>query len=698
MPRRTLLLFPLLFVFALPGLCGSKQIARSVTIYRDTYGVPHVFGPTDASCVFGYAYAQAEDNFWQIEESYLRAIGRAAEVYGEKGLDDDKTVRALEIPRLSKAEFERTSPRARELATAFADGINYYIEHNGHGKPRLITHFEPWHVYAFGRYALYQLFILKQTGIRGDEMPAVTDSQGSNMWAIMPAKSATGHAMLFINPHQPFFGAGQWYEGHVHSDEGWNMSGASFFGSGFPTLGHNEALGWSHTVNRPDVFDIYEETFDKPSEPLSYRYDGGYRQATQWSDTIGIKTASGIETRKFTFRKTHHGPILARRNGKDLAVRLARFEEGGQMEEWYAMSKAHNLVEFKHAMSAVAIPMFNTMYADRDGNIFYVYNGSVPKRSQKFDWLKPVDGSRSETEWHGYHELSELPQVTNPKSNFTQNCNSTPFTTTVDDNPDPANFPKYMVGEGDTARARISRRILYNHSKFSYDQWAHAGFDTAVIEAGDRLPKLFEDWAALKVSDSGRAAKIGRAVEELRLWDQRATVDSVGMTLFTLWYEKEYGTAVIPKPKNAKDSVGALEEVVTDLEKTWNTWRVPWGDINRLQRTHTGGEEAFSDERMSLPVAGAPGDLGIVFNFYARPEKGQKRRYGVAGHSFISVVDFGPKVQARSVLVFGENADPESPHYFDQAKLYAKREFKPAWFTLDEIKANSEKSYHPGDR
>jgi len=134
------------------------------------------------------------------------------------------------------------------------------------------------------------------------------------------------------------------------------------------------------------------------------------------------------------------------------------------------------------------------------------------------------------------------------------------------------------------------------------------------------------------------------------------------------------------------------------LEQTFGTWRVPYGDINRLERRQSGGEEPFSDEVASLPIAGAPGDVGIVFNFYSRPEKGQKRRYGVAGHSFISVVDFGPEPKARSILVFGENSNPSSTHYFDQSELYARQEFKPAYFSLEDIKAHLEKTYHPGER
>jgi len=675
-------------LFVLAALSLSAADPKSITIYRDNYGVPHVYGPTDASCVFGYIYAQAEDNFWQIEDSYIRALGRASEVYGAATLTDDEMVRALEIPRISQAEYARESARSRELLQAAADGLNYYLATHPSSKPRLITKFEPWHMLAFNRYALFFQFIFKGTGVRTDEIATAAEKQGSNMWAVAPSKSASGHAMLFINPHQPFFGTGQWYEGHVHSDEGWNMSGASFFGSGFPTIGHNDFLGWSHTVNKPDIADVWEETFDKPGDRLAYKYGSGYKQAMEWTDSVKVKTANGFQERAFTFRKTHHGPLVAQRNGKWLAVRMAQFEEGGQIDEWYAMSKAHNFEEFKKAMAAVAVPMFNAIYADREGNIFYVYNGAVPKRSLKFDWEKNVDGSDPEAEWHGYHAFNELPQVVNPKAGFVQNTNSSPYTTTVFGNPDPNEFPKYMVGEPDNARARISRRILFNKDKFTFDEWAKAGFDTYVIQTETEIPELVTAWE--KTHDKS----VAEAVVELQNWDHVSRTTSVPMTLFTLWHEKQYGTAVIPRGK-PQDAVDALKQVVNDLTSSFGTWRVAWGDLNRLERRQSGGAEAFRDDVRSLPVAGAPGDLGIVFNFYARPEQGQKRRYGVAGHSFISVVEFGAEVKARSILVFGENSEPASKHYFDQSELYARQEFKPAYFSLSEIKAHAEKTYHP---
>ncbi len=763
---RVLLFTFLVFAFVLQGqfvsltqannsklsakISAIEKIANSVTIYRDKWGVPHVYGPTDYSVMFGFMYAQAEDNFWQVEDSYIQSIGRAAEVYGEVGavraLESDIINRQLEINRLAQQDYAKASKLTKDMCDATADGLNYFLEKNPQVKPRLITKFEPWHLLAFNRFAQYELFIFKRLGLKADEMrasvqeagkktaglgdretegrgdeiasanPSVADDAediwsagviGSNTWAITPKKSASGHAMLLVNPHQPFFGPGQWIEGHVHSDSGWNMSGASFPGSPFPTLGHNDNLGWSHTVNAPDVIDAWEEKFDDAANPLSYKYGSDHRTATEWTETIKVKTDAGLVERTFKMRKTHHGPIMAMRDGKPLAVRMAAFENaGGALEQRYLMGKAKNLKEFQAAMSRLAVPMFNTMYADREGNIWYVYYGAVPKRDQKYDWSKFMDGSDPGAEWQGYHKLEELPQILNPASGFAQNCNATPLLAAgeelgKDGNPDGAKFPKYMVTEKDNPRSRISRRVLSERAKFSYDDWTKAAYDTRVIEAERLIPLLAAEFEKFKAADAAKAEKLADVIAELKAWNGVSTIDSVPMTVFTLWaYNRLQPQAQQLTKGRPFPDIDVLDYVVGDLTKKWGTWRVKWGEITRIQRVHTSGSiEPFSDDKPSLPVAGGPGDpVGIVFNFYAPEAKGQKRRYGTVGHSFFSVIEFGPKPKALSILQFGQSADASSKHYFDQAELYSKMQFKPAWFTLDEIKANLETSYHPGEK
>ena len=673
----------------------ANPLARTVTIYRDTYGVPHVFGRTDASTVFGFAYAQAEDNFWRVEENFISALGRSSEVYGEKTLDEDRLNHALEIPRLAREEYARLDRQMRSMCDAFAAGFNYYLERHPEVKPRLLTKIEPWYTLAFIRYNYYQNGFARDRSLRrvGLQTAAIDNDlkehTGSNGWVVGPSKSVTGHAMLFINPHLPFFGPGQVYEGHVHSDEGWNFTGYTRFGFPLPYVGHNENGGWVSTDNAADLTDVYVETFDDPARPLAYRYGNGYRLATERVEEIKVKTAKGLETRKFTMRKTHHGPILGARDGKLLALRMAKFESDGWLREWYDMTRAKSLADLKGAMTPLNMLFGNVMYADRQGNTWYLYNGAVPKRDPRFDWTKPVDGSDPATEWQGYHTIEELPQLTNPETGWMQNCNTSPFLLTSEGNPDPKQFPKYMVQEGDNPRGAISREILSSKTKFTFDEWRRLAFDTRVMSAGKHLPALL---SAIKQSleralDSPRLREVHK---ELFHWDQRSEDDSIAMTVFSLWNDRRMRD-------EKQNPLAALNEALNMLQRDFGTWRVPWGDFNRLQRIDEARGEEFNDSRSSLAVSGVNGNDGAVFTLYAAPARGQKRRYGVAGASYISVVEFGPRVRAFSIHTFGASADPKSRHYMDQAVLYARGEFKPAWLTLKDIRANLESAYRPGE-
>jgi len=671
-------------------MATPQKLARTVTIYRDIYGVPHVFGRTDESTVFGFAYAQAEDNFWRVEENFILALGRASELYGEKSLDEDRLNHALEIPRLAREEYARLDKRMRSLCDAFAAGFNYYLERHPEVRPRLLTTIEPWYTLAFIRYNYYQNGFARDRSLRriGLQTAAIENDlkehTGSNGWVVGPSRSASGNAMLFINPHLPFFGPGQVYEGHVHSDEGWNFTGYTRFGFPLPYVGHNENGGWVSTDNAADLTDVYLETFDDPARPLAYKYGKEYRLATEHVEEIRVKTATGIETRKFTMRKTHHGPIVAERDGKLLALCMAKFESDGWLREWYDMTRATSLAALKRAMTPLNMLFGNVMYADRQGNTWYLYNGAVPKRDPRFDWSMPVDGSDPATEWQGYHTIDELPQLTNPKTGWMQNCNTTPFLLTSEGNPDPKQFPKYMVQEGDNPRGAISREILASKPTFTFDEWRRLAFDTRVMNADKRLPGLI---AALKQREDPQSREV---YDELARWNHRSANDSIAMTLFSLWHDRV-------SRDEKEDQLAALNEVIKELQRDFGRWKVAWGEISRLQRIDESKDEDFQDSRPSLAVSGVNGNDGAVFTVYAAPERGQKRRYGVAGGTYISVVEFGPKVRALSIHTFGASGNPRSPHFMDQSVLYTRGEFKPAWLTLDEVRANLEFFYQPGE-
>ena len=731
--------------------CTLYAADPDVSVTRDEWGVAHIHGRSHADAFFGMGYVQAEDYFWQLEDTCIQALGRYSEIRGDEGLRSDILNRSFEIPRRSREDFEKLTPEHQEMATAYVDGINRYLETHDDEKPRLITKFEPWFVLAMDRHMLLH-FIYRQAhvgrpGIRSgddfakvekrasgikiasdkryswdvEEAPesdfssAVREAIGSNAWAISGSKTKSGAAMLFINPHQPWYGMGQFYEAHIRSDEGLNFTGACFFGNPFPTIGHNEHLGWTYTVNEPDIADVWEVTFDDADEPLNYRYDGAYRKSVQWSETLKVLRGTKTEEQMVTFRKTHHGPIVRRvKNNTYHAAQVAGLFDMNRVQQAWGMVLAENFKQWRRAIAHCAIPMFNVVYADRAGNIFYAYNGTIPVRDPKFHWRRPVDGSDPAANWKGIHKFDDLPQILNPTSGYVQSCNSAPFTTCHldQDNPRRKDYPAYMVEDADVdmRRSKMSRHILRDVENLTFDQFQRLAYDTRMYWPMTEIPKLVADYDRLKVRDSDLAAEVRECWEHLLDWDCRCSLESTQATLMVAWYEELYGfgyPAETLKRPYASDRLSwftALKKAAEKLNGLYGTWRKPWGDAHRLQRAsdqpdvqHAGiGLNSFLE---NIPCPGAPGPLGIICTVYSSPEIPiiRPQRFAVVGASYMAAVEFGDRIAAQSIVPFGTSGRRKSPHFFDQARLYSQKKLKPAWFYPDEVK-NGGKSELQFDR
>lgn len=730
--RTALLLLPCIVPARGADEVDPEQLAARVTIYRDAWGTPHIDGADDAACCFGMAWCQAEDYFWQVEDSVILGTGRYAEIYGRRGLNSDLLNRAFEIVPRSQEDYAKLEPEMKRMYDAFTAGLNYFLAKHPEVKPRLITHFEPWMVMAMGRQVLME-FTFRYTHLSGDFTPrstgeiwtALDTSQwnhparqhvGSNAWAIAGSRTKSGKPMLWINPHQPWFGFGQFYEAHLRSGEGWQFSGGTFFGNPLPGLGFNDFCGWAFTVNEPDIADVWTETFDDPSNPLNYRYDGGYRQAVEWKEVINVKGRGGMEARTFTFRKTHHGPVVRKQDDTHyLTAMLGKLYDGNLMRQVMKLYRARNFDEWRAGMATLNFQFMNVVYADRDGNIFYLYNGTIPRRDPQFNWSKPVDGSDPRTEWQGYHASHELPQVLNPASGYVQSCNSTPFTATDTGSPLIGDYPNYMVEDqhDDKRRAKISRYLLRQMQDMTFDDWQRSALDTTLYWPMTELPRYKRELAELKKSDPKLAAQVEPYLNHLLDWDFRSNIASTQTSLCAAWYEELYGfgyPAETLKPEYLKDPSGrfkALVRAAAKLKSLFGDWKVAWGDISRLQR-HADVSDfldiPFDDNLPSLPCAGVPGPLGVSFVVYYTPSvnipllgRSMKKHYGVVGNTYMACVEFGDKVQAATLLQFGASGDPKSPHFFDQAKLLSEKRFKPGLFEWDEIKAQAERSYRPGE-
>ncbi len=707
----------------------GKQ-AKRVTIIRDNWGVPHIYGKKDADAVFGLMYSQCEDNYWQFEETFITNLGRKAELLGDKGLENDWAISVYQIRSKGKRSYEAAEPLIKQLCNSAASGINYFLYKHPNVERRLIQRYEPWYfllpeirdpsthgVTKQETFNLLKNIITKESeGIEVDHWVQEMES-GSNAIAIAPVKSTSGNSMLLINPHVGFFGNGQRYECHLNSEEGMNVSGFAMLGDFWMWSGFNENIGWAHTNSGADFVDVYLEKFDHPTDSLLYRYGDKYKKAVLFTDTLAYRSGSLLKKKIFRFVTTDHGPVVAKRDSMYITVKSSTGSPLMYINQCWRIMRAKNLKEFQEALNLRAFGYPNTMYADRLGNIAYWHGNAVPKRSTKYNWQYPVDGSNPETDWHELHPLSEIVHSINPNSGWLQNCNSTPFLCAGSNSPDSALYPKYMAYDHQIFRADEAINLLINSKKISFEQFQNLVVSTHLPMMEYWLPQIIKAYDRGVIKDAHTREKLKVVMDTLRHWNCNSEIKSTGAAVSAVWLNIAANWA--RKQIRPSDAIsGAMDKYVSGknlpypdslalmfmvaavdtLQKKYGTALVEWGDFNRLQRIHTSGFlEKFDDSKVSLPVKGAPSPMGSLFAFQMA-QSTAKKRYGTSGNSYVAVVEFGKKIKAKSIMYFGQSADPKSQHYFDQAPLYSKGEFKDVYFYKSDVLSHAEQTYHPGDK
>jgi acyl-homoserine-lactone acylase len=707
---------------AADDLTRWQQHARSVTISRDTWGIPHIHGRTDADAVFGFLYAQAEDDFPRIELNYLNALGRLAEVEGEAELYRDLRMRLFIDEADLRTQYAASPAWLRALMNAWADGLNYYLHTHPAVKPRLITRFEPWMALSFTEGSiggdiesialkpLEQFYGGRRVGLNDPPArPFTAEPGGSNGFAIAPQNTANGRSLLLINPHTTFYFRP---EVHVASDEGLNAYGAVTWGQFFVYQGFNDRVGWMHTSGGGDTIDEYAETVVRTGERAAYRYGDGERPFRATALELPFKQGTGIARRPFTVYHSHHGPVIREENGKWISIRLMQNPVQALSQSWLR-TRARSYAEFRRTMDLRTNSSNNTVYADADGTIAYFHGNFLPVRDPKFDWRKPVDGSDPATEWKGLHSVAETITLLNPPVGWIQNTNNWPFAAAGPDSPRRADYPDYAWGapryDAENPRGMNAVRVLTGRKDFTLDRLIGAAYDPYLAAFEQLLPPLFHAYDDAPPSHAMKARLAG-PIAALRAWDRRSSIASVATSIAHFWGQdlldrstdaartkgmSAYDYAV--HATTAAEKLEALDRAVAKLARDFGTWQTPWGEINRFQRLSGNVKGEFDDAKPSLPIGFASGTWGSLAAFGATQQGTTKRIYGTRGNSFVAVVEFGPRVKAKSLLAGGVSGDPASPHFNDQAERYARGEFKEVAFYPEDIARQARRTYRPGE-
>ncbi len=699
---------------AVPATAG----ARDVTIRRDGFGIAHIHGRSDADAVFGMIYAQAEDDFPRIERNYLVAMGRLAEAEGEGALWQDVRQRLFLDLDVLKREYRRSPAWLRALMDAWADGLNHYLATHPDVRPRVITRFEPWMTLAFSEGSIggdvergVDLDALAAF-YGGTKPPAATladagrliEPKGSNGIAIGPSRSASGHPLLWINPHTSFFFRA---EQQVQSDAGLDVYGAATWGQFFVYQGFNRRLGWMHTSSGVDNIDEFAVEVARRGGKLRYRHGSAWRALRARAVTLAVRQGDGsLARRSFTLLATHHGPLIRAEGGRWIAVAMLNAPRAA-LEQSFLRTRAGSLAEYLKVAERKANSSNNTILAAADGTIAYLHPQFVPVRDDRFDYTRPVDGSDPATGWKGLHRLSELPQAVNPATGWVMNTNNAPWSAAGSASPRRSDYARYMDQFGENPRGIHAVKLLDTATRFSPQGLTRAAFDPFLPFFDEQIPLLRRAFDALPAGDA-RRAKMAAPLAMLERWDRRWGVDSQPTALAVHWGEALWASEG-PKAQAANlpifgwlagrtagaDRVTALGAAVERMEREQGGWRIAWGRINRFQRISGAIAARFDDRAPSLPVGFTSGNFGSLAAFGVERQPGQRCFYGTSGNSFVAVVEFGATPRAWAVSAGGESGDPASPHFDDQSRRYTTGDLRPV--PLDATSHQAFPAYRPGE-
>ena len=699
-----------------------QKLAQEVTIIRDNWGIAHVYGKTDADAVFGMLYAQCEDDFKRVEMNYIEKLGRLSEIKGPSVLYNDLEIRLLIDVDEAKADYKKAAPWLKKLLNGYADGVNFYLYKHPEVKPALLTHFEPWFplLWTDGSIGAISTADLTTGELKSfysgnaDKVSYIErekDMQtGSNGFALAPAKTASGNAILYINPHTTFYFRP---EIQISSEEGLNAYGAVTWGQFFIYQGFNENCGWMHTSSNVDVADMYAEKIITKNKKLFYEYDSKLVPVIEKTITIKYLQKGKLIPKEFKTYFTNHGPIMAERDGKWISLKSSNRSMNSLVQSW-VRTKSKGFDDYKKAMDLKANTSNNTVYADNKGNIAYWHGNFIPLRDKNLNWSKVVDGTTSATQWKGLHEVSETVHSYNPSNGWLQNCNSTPYSAAGAESPKEEDYLPYMAPDGESFRGVNAVRLLSKGEKYTLDKVIADGYDKKLSIFEVLIPALVSSFEKNVKTDTALYADLAEPIAVLKKWDYYANENSVATTLANEWgfildpiIRKTYisegeldqveNTVNFAKNASPDQLLPQLQLVVKDLKTKFGTWQIPWGEINRFQRLSGDINLDYDDTIASLPIGTSSSLWGCLPAYKSSYQKKTKKRYGYSGNSFVCAVEFGDKIKAKSLLAGGNSGDPKSKHFNDQAEMYQKGAFKDVLFYKEDVEKNAERNYHPGE-